>query len=108
MGQRSIDAEHRSTAGTEKHPREQAQASAATNAAGFLAAAKVASAKGYVKRICRQIPVAAKETASALPEIRNHYNVSLVVSGAGFDPCFPLAHVVGRTKIGVPITAAAL
>src|SRR5437868_8320495 len=47
--------------------------------------------------------VAAKEATSALPEIRNHYDVSLVISSTGFQPCFPLAHVVGCSQVCVPV-----
>src|SRR5881227_4251679 len=47
--------------------------------------------------------VAAKEATSALPEIRNHYEVSLVIPGTPFQPCFPLAHVVGCSQVCVPV-----
>src|SRR5881398_415790 len=47
--------------------------------------------------------VAAKEATSALPEIRNHYEVSLVIPSTGFQPCFPLAHVVGCSQVCVPV-----
>src|SRR5438128_9327394 len=102
MRQRCVHAKLRETPRPKKQPWDQP---AIYDAARFFRATSVASAKGYVKRICRQIPVAAKETASALPEIRNHYNVSLVISGAGFDPCFPLAHVVGCPEVRIPVAA---
>src|SRR6266581_949367 len=102
MRQRCVHAKLRETPRPKKQPWDQP---AIYDAARFFRATSVASAKGYVKRICRQIPVAAKETASALPEIRNHYNVSLVITSAGFDPCFPLAHVVGCPEVRIPVAA---
>src|SRR5919108_3702220 len=105
MRKRSIDAEFRSTAGTEKHAREQAPAAAGTDTARFFAAANIAPSKRYVKRVRREIPVAAEETASAFPEIGNDDNVRLVISGAGFQPCFPFAHIIGCSEICVPVAA---
>src|SRR5215470_18064365 len=49
--------------------------------------------------------VPAKKATSALPEIGNHYDISLVISSTGFQPCFPLAHVVGCSQVCVPIAA---
>ena len=31
-------------------------------------------------------------------------NLCLIISRAGFDPCFPLAHVVRRSQVGVSVT----
>ena len=67
-------------------------------------AATIETSKGYVKRVSRQVAVTAEEAAGALPEIGNDYDVGLVVAGAGFQPCFPLAHVVGSAQICVPVT----
>ena len=68
----------------------------------------IESSHGYVKRVSRQVPVATKEAAGTFPEIGNDHDLGLVISGAGFDPCLPFAHVVGRSKVGVPIAAADL
>ena len=68
-------------------------------------AAVVESPKTCLKVVTGNVPVTAKDAAGTLPEIGNDYNVGLVITGAGFEPCFPLAHVVGRSKICVPVTA---
>src|SRR5438128_9904878 len=102
MRQRCVHAKLRETPRPEKQPWDQP---AIYDAVRFFRATSVASAKGYVKRICRQIPVAAKETASALPEIRNHYNVSLVISRAGFQPRLPFTHIVGGSEVRIPVAA---
>ena len=46
-----------------------------------------------------------KTPAGALPEIGNDHNVGLVISGAGFDPCLPLAHFIGRSHVCVSVSA---
>src|SRR5438067_8681387 len=53
----------------------------------------------------RNIAVAAEKTAGALEEIGNDHDISFVISGAGFQPCFPLAHVIGCPNICVPVSA---
>src|SRR6266853_6674680 len=102
MRQRGVHAELRKTSGAEKHSREQAELS---NAARFLKAAVVESPKTCLKGVTGNVPVTAKEAAGTLPEIGNDHNIGLVISGAGFEPCFPLAHVVGRSQICVPVSA---
>src|SRR6266498_511193 len=102
MWQRGVHAELRKTSGAEKHFREQAEHS---NAARFTHDAVVESPKAGEIRVGRNVPVAAEKASSTLPEIGNDHNVGLVITGAGFEPCFPLAHVVGRSQICVPVTA---
>src|SRR4029077_8695286 len=70
---------------------------------GCILAASVESAKRFKEGAGRKVAVAAKDTTSAFPEIGNHYEVSLVISSTGFQPCFPLAHVVGRSQVCVPV-----
>src|SRR5215471_14359369 len=105
MRERSINTEHRRTAGSEKHARQQAPA---YNVTRFSSTANVASSKRYIKRVSGQVPVAAEDTTSALPEVGYDHNVSLVVSRAGFQPCFPLPHVVRRSQVCVSVTASDL
>src|SRR5207249_3586260 len=69
----------------------------------FIPATSLESAKRNKESVGRKIAVAAKEAASALPEIGNHYDVSLVISSTSFQPCFPLAHVVGCSQVCVPV-----
>ena len=79
--------------------------SGTSNVAGKSPAAIVEPTPGYLKRVTGKVPVAAEEATGALPEIGNDHNVGLVISGAGFHPCLPLAHVVGRSQVCVPVTA---
>src|SRR6266481_4114931 len=102
MRQRGVHAQLRKTSGAKKHFREQAERS---NAARFTQAAVVESPKTCLKGVTGDIPVTAKGAAGTLPEIGDDHNVGLVITGAGFEPCFPLAHVVGRSQICVPVTA---
>ena len=91
MRQRCVHAKLRETPRPKKQPWDQP---AIYDVARFFRAASVGSAKWDVKCVSRQVPVTTEDAASALPEIRNHYDVRLVISGAGFQPRFPLAHVV--------------
>src|SRR5260370_20883792 len=102
MRQGGVHAELRKTSGAEKHFREQAEHS---NAARFTQAAVVESPKTCLKGVTGNVPVAGEDAAGPLPEIGNDHNLGLVITGAGFEPCFPLAHVVGRSQICVPVTA---
>src|SRR2546423_8749194 len=56
----------------------------------------------------RNIAVAAENTTRALPEIGNDHDIGLVISGAGFDPCLPLTHVIGCPEICVPVSPSNL
>src|SRR6266481_5280522 len=101
MRQRGVHAKLRKTSGAEKHFREQAELS---NAARFTRVASIEPTPGYLKGVTGNVPVAAEDAAGPLPEICDNNNVGLVITGAGFEPCFPLAHVVGRSQICVPVT----
>src|SRR5439155_12653136 len=103
MRQRGVHTELRKTSRTEKYFRE--EQAEPLNATRFIKAATIGSAQRYVKRVSRQVPVTTKEAADTPPEIGNDHNVGLVVSGAGFQPCFPFAHVVGGAQVCVPVTA---
>src|SRR4029453_8566505 len=102
MWQRCVHAELWCTTRAEKHARSQAEPS---NAARKSPAATIASSPRYVKGVSRQVSVAAEQAAGALPEIRNDHNIGLIIARAGFQTCFPLAHVVGGSQVCVPVTA---
>src|SRR5206468_3711438 len=36
--------------------------------------------------------------------IGNDHDISLVIAGAGFDPCLPLAHLIGGSEVCVPVS----
>src|SRR6476660_7847533 len=105
MRQRGVHAELRKPSGTEKHFREQAEHS---NAARFFHDATIESPPRYLKGVTGNVPVAAKEASSPLPEIGNDHNVGLVIAGASFQPRLPLSHIVRRSKVCVPVTASNL
>src|SRR6266403_15502 len=102
MRQRGVHAKLRKTSGAEKHVREQAELS---NAARFTRVASIEPTPGSLKGVTGNVPVAAEDAAGPLPGIGNDHNVGLVITAAGFQPCLPLAHVVGRSQICVPVTA---
>ena len=92
--------------GTEKQLRDQAETDKASNVARLIPAAHIESPKRNLKfPFARNVAVAAKQAAGTLPEIGNDHNVGLVIAGAGFNPCLPLAHVIGRSQVCVSITA---
>src|SRR6476660_3814853 len=103
MRQRGVHTELRKTSRTEKHFRE--EQAEPLNATRFIKAAAIGPAKRYVERVGRQVAVTAEKAASPSPEIGNDHNVSLVIAGAGFQPCFPFAHVVGGAQVCVPVIA---
>src|SRR5260370_6815249 len=72
-----------------------------------VSAASIDSSKPVEIPVTRKKAVSAEKTACALPEIGNDHNIGLVVSGAGFDPCLPFAHVIGRSEICLPVSAPA-
>src|SRR5436305_6095294 len=76
--------------------------------ARVVSAAVIEPAKANEIPVGRNVTVAAEKTAGALEEIGNDHDISFVISGAGFQPCFPLAHVIGCPKICVPVSAADL
>src|SRR5436189_3282787 len=102
MWQRGVHAKLRKTSGAEKHFREQAEHS---NAARFSRDASIDPTPGYLKGVTGNVPVTAEEAAGTLPEIGNDHNVGLIISRAGFQPRLPLAHIVGRSEVCVPVTA---
>src|SRR5436190_23573238 len=102
MWQRGVHAEYRGPARAVEYFWDQA---AEFNAARLRPAAAIASSPRYVKRVTGQIPVGAEEAAGALPKIRDDNDFGLVISGAGFHPRFPLAHVVGCSKVCIAVTA---
>src|SRR6266487_4963243 len=102
MRQRGVHAELRKTSGAEKHFREQAEQS---NAARSTRGASIEPTPGCLKGVTGNVPVAAEKASSTLPEIGNDHNVGLTITRAGFQPRLPLAHIVGRSQICVPVTA---
>src|SRR6478672_8494364 len=104
MWQRSVHAELRKTSGAEEQFRDQAEVKGA-NYAGEIPAADIEATPGDLKPIAGNVPVGTEQAAGALPEIGNYHNVGLVISCAGFNPCLPLAHVVGCSEVCVPVTA---
>src|SRR5438105_13033635 len=84
----------------EKQTRDQ---TGALHAAREISAASVKPAERNKEPVGRDITVTTENTASALPEIGNDHDIGLVVSGAGFDPCLPLAHVIRASQVCVPV-----
>src|SRR6266704_1983024 len=106
MRQRSVHTDRRKKTGApEKQPGNQATV---LHAAREIPAACVEPPKGNKEAVGRNIPVTAENPAGALPEIGNNNNIGLVITGAGFQPCLPLAHVVGGSEVCVPICSADL
>src|SRR4029077_9847118 len=68
-------------------------------------AASISSSKPVEIPVARKIAVSAEKDAGALPEIGNDGDIRLCRPGAGFDPCFPPAHIVGCPEIRVPVSA---
>src|SRR5262249_58007501 len=73
--------------------------------AGYVPTAIVESPPRHVKRIRREVPITAEEAAGPLPEIGDDHNLRPIVSGAGFDPCLPLTHVIRRSQVRVSVAA---
>src|SRR5437667_6198958 len=100
MRQRRVHTEYRSPAGAEKQTRKE---TTALHAARKVAAAIIEPTKRYLKPIAGNIPVPAEDTTEPLPEISDHNDVSLVVTGASLEPSVPFAHLIGRSQIGVAV-----
>src|SRR5438093_13080887 len=97
MRQRSVHTDRRKKTGApEKQPGNQATV---LHAAREIPAACVESPKGNKEAVRGNVPIPAENPAGALPEIGNNNNISLVINGAGFQPCLPLAHFVGGTQV---------
>ena len=75
------------------------------HAAREIAAARIKSAERDEIPVRRNIAVTTENATGALPEIGNDHDVSFVVSGAGFDPCLPLAHFIGRSHVCISVSA---
>src|SRR3954463_1826927 len=102
MRQRGVHTRYRITSWAEEQARKQ---TTALNAARFVAAAIIKSTKRYLKPIAGNIPVPAEDTAETLPEIGNDHYIGLVIARAGFDPCFPLAHLIGCSQVCISVRA---
>src|SRR4029450_9674033 len=76
-----------------------------SNVAREFPAAIIEATPGYLKGVAGEIAVAAENSSGTLPEISNDHNVGLIISCAGFDSCLPLAHLIGRSHVCVPIAA---
>src|SRR5437870_1823627 len=100
MRQRGIHADYRIPAGAEKHTRKE---TTALHTARKVAAARIKSSKRKEETVGRDVTVTAEDPVEALPEISNDNDVSLVVAGAGLQPCLPLAHLIGCSQIGVAV-----
>jgi hypothetical protein len=98
--QRSVHTGLRKTARAEEHSRTQAETIDPTR---FIAAAHIVSSKPNEIPVGRNIAVATEKSIEAFPEIGNYHDIGLVISGARFDPCLPLAHLVGRAQVCVPV-----
>src|SRR5580704_6179995 len=103
MRQRCVHTEYWIPAGAEKQTRKE---TTALHAARFVAAAVISPPKRNKEAVGREVTVSAEDPPGALPEIGDHHNVCLVITGAGFDPCLPLAHIVGGAQIAVAVGAS--
>src|SRR6266576_6478369 len=104
MWQRSVHAELRRTSGVKEQFRDQAEIKGA-NYAGEIPAADIEATPGNLKSVTGNVPVAAEEATGTLPEIGNDHYVRLVVACAGFDPCLPLAHLIGGSQVCISVTS---
>src|SRR6516165_6725695 len=102
MRQRCINSKNWGATRTEEQAGKQP---IALHAAGLVAAAVINPAKRNKKSIGGDVAVRAENTASALPEISDHDDVGLVIARASFDPRLPLAHVIGSSRVCVPISS---
>ena len=73
------------------------------HAAGFIRTAYIESPITAEIPIGRLVAVTAENAVKTLPEIGYDHDIGLVISSAGFDPCFPLTHLVGSSQITVPV-----
>ena len=92
MWQRGVHTELRA----EKEARQQA---AALNAAREIPTARIKSAKRRKEPVGRNIAVTTEKAIEAFPEIGDDHDIGLVVSGAGFQPCLPLTHLIGCSQV---------
>ena len=73
---------------------------------GFVTTARIEASEWNKESVRRNITVTTEHATSALPEIGDHNDVGLVIARASFDPSLPLAHLVGRSEVCVPISTA--
>src|SRR5438552_18911462 len=91
---------------TEKQTRNQAATASTAPVTREVSAARIKSTKRTEIPIGRNVAVATENATGALPEIGNDNDIGFIVSCAGLDPCFPLAHVIGSAEICVPVGAS--
>src|SRR3954471_8523371 len=87
----------------EKQPRDETPRCHATRED---ATALIESAELDKIPVRRNVKVTTEDAAGALPEIGNDHDIGLVVSCAGFDPCLPPTHFIGRSHVRVSVGAA--
>src|SRR4029453_4024851 len=78
----------------------------ASHTPGKVTAARVEASEGHKEAVGRDIAVTPEHTPHPLPEIGDHNDISFVIARASFDPCLPLAHLVGSAHVRVPISSA--
>src|SRR6266550_2547133 len=107
MWRRRIHADLRQTVGalTEKQSGNQA---AVYDAGRLISAASIEPTPGYLKRVAGNVSVTAENATGALEEVGNYYDVGLVITGASFQPCLPLTHLVGCSHVCVAVSASDL
>src|SRR6266446_4486725 len=103
MRRRRVDANLWNPTRAEKQARDQPSI---CNAAREIAAAAFESSPRNSEGVAGNVAVPAKEPVETLVEVGDDYDVGFIVASARFDPCLPLAHLVGGSQIGIPIAAA--
>ena len=78
----------------------------ALHTATLVAATPVQASEGNKESVRRKVTVTTEHASQALPEIGDHNDVGLVIARAGFDPCLPLAHLIGSAHVCVPVSRA--
>src|SRR5262249_60107430 len=86
--------------------RDQTGTATTSNVTREIAAACVKSAKPVEIPVAGNVAVATENATEAFPEIRYDHDIGFVVSGAGFDPCLPFAHFIGRTHVCISVSAS--
>ena len=71
---------------------------------GVIRTAVIKSAPGNGVRVTANVAVAAEDFGTVV-EIGNDHDVGLVIAHARFEPSLPLARIIGRTQVRVPVTA---
>src|SRR5882724_141474 len=80
----------------------------ALNSARFVSTANVESSKWDEIAVAGNVAIPAEQATRALIEIGDYDDVRLVIARAGFQPRFPFTHIVGTTKICIPVGATDL